>query len=132
MRKNDKEILTVREACRRRMLLDGADAQGLEHALTITERERDDAAATRESWRRSCLAWQDWADELLTDLGRQPIGGKHGDRCAREIIGQLAYAVSPVQRCSCCGCFSTRHVVDDEELRECVDCECKQYECGQP
>lgn len=33
--------LTIREACRRRMPLDGADAQALEHALTITERERD-------------------------------------------------------------------------------------------
>jgi len=37
--------LTVREACRRRMPLDGADAQCLEHALTITERERDEARA---------------------------------------------------------------------------------------
>lgn len=33
----------VREGCRRRMPLDGADAQALEHALTITERERDTA-----------------------------------------------------------------------------------------
>jgi len=37
--------ITVREACRRRMPLDGADAQCLEHALTITERERDEALA---------------------------------------------------------------------------------------
>jgi hypothetical protein len=37
--------LTVREACRRRMPIDGADAQALEHALTITERERDEARA---------------------------------------------------------------------------------------
>jgi hypothetical protein len=35
--------LTVREACRRRHPLDGADAEALEHALTITERERDEA-----------------------------------------------------------------------------------------
>lgn len=35
--------ITVREACRRRMALDEADAQALEHALTITERERDAA-----------------------------------------------------------------------------------------
>lgn len=34
--------LTVREACRRRVPLDGADAEALEHALTITERERDE------------------------------------------------------------------------------------------
>lgn len=37
--------LTVREACRRRMPLDGTDAQALEHAITITERERDEARA---------------------------------------------------------------------------------------
>lgn len=35
-----RERVTVREACRRRMPLDGADAQCLEHALTITERDR--------------------------------------------------------------------------------------------
>jgi hypothetical protein len=39
------ETLKVREACRRRMPLDGTDAQALEHALTITERERDEAWA---------------------------------------------------------------------------------------
>jgi hypothetical protein len=32
---------TVRQACRNRRPLDGVDAQALEHALTITERERD-------------------------------------------------------------------------------------------
>lgn len=37
--------LTVREACRRRMPLNGTDAQALEHAITITERERDEARA---------------------------------------------------------------------------------------
>jgi len=40
--------LTVREACRRRMPLDGTDAQALEHAITITERERDEARAEVE------------------------------------------------------------------------------------
>jgi hypothetical protein len=38
-------IPTVREAARQRMDLDGVDAQALEHALTITERERDAALA---------------------------------------------------------------------------------------
>jgi hypothetical protein len=37
------EALTVREACRRRMPLDGADAQALEGALAMTERDRDEA-----------------------------------------------------------------------------------------
>lgn len=43
--------LTVREACRRRMPIDGADAQALENALTITERERDEARAELSRWR---------------------------------------------------------------------------------
>ena len=37
------QALSVREACRRRQSIDAADAQALEHALTITERERDEA-----------------------------------------------------------------------------------------
>lgn len=37
---------TVRGAARARETLGGADAQALEHALTITERERDEARAT--------------------------------------------------------------------------------------
>lgn len=39
------QALTVREACRRRMPLDGVDAQALEGALALTERERDKARA---------------------------------------------------------------------------------------
>lgn len=31
-------------------------------------------------------------------------------------------------RCSRCGCLPTRHRRDDEELRECLDCECAEYE----
>ena len=34
--------LTVREACRKRMSLDGTDAEALEHALTQAEKERDE------------------------------------------------------------------------------------------
>ncbi len=39
---------SVREAARRRKPLDGADAQALEHAITITERERDALKAERD------------------------------------------------------------------------------------
>lgn len=46
--------LTVREACRQRVPLDGTDAQALENALTITERERDEA-------RIECGALRIWA-----------------------------------------------------------------------
>jgi len=41
--------LTVREACRQRIPIDGTDAQALEHALTITERERDEALCKLKS-----------------------------------------------------------------------------------
>lgn len=40
--------LTVREACRRQVPLGGTDAQALEHALWITEKERDEARAEVE------------------------------------------------------------------------------------
>lgn len=47
-------VPTVREACRKRTALDGVDAQALEHALTITERERDDAYAGIREVRKIC------------------------------------------------------------------------------
>lgn len=45
------ERISAREAARRRMPLDGADAQALENALTITERERDEAQADNTTLR---------------------------------------------------------------------------------
>ena len=71
--------ITVREACRRRMDLGGADAQALEHALTITERERDAAVTAfhdatrirsqmyteREVARRIAVRLRDAAQRLL-------------------------------------------------------------------
>jgi len=45
---SDKERIGIREACRRRMPLGGASARALEHALTITERERNEAKAEVE------------------------------------------------------------------------------------
>lgn len=56
--------LTVREACRRRVPLDGADSQALEHALTITERERDDALIGVEAGKRAAQS----ARELVNTL----------------------------------------------------------------
>lgn len=122
-----KPTITVREAYRSRMTLDGADAQALEHALTITERERDDARTVGEFWRASYLEWEYWATDLLTELGRQPLNGRHVDEAAREVIATLARLAPGVPRCENCGCFATRHEVDDEEFRECADCECEQY-----
>ena len=43
--------LTVRAACAQRYPLDGADAQALEYALTMTEQERDEARAEIERLR---------------------------------------------------------------------------------
>lgn len=43
--------VSVREACRRRMPIDGSDAQALEGALSMTERERDEASAEVERLR---------------------------------------------------------------------------------
>jgi len=45
MTSEERKALPVREACKKRMPLGGADAECLEHALTITERERDEARA---------------------------------------------------------------------------------------
>ena len=81
-----------------------------------------------ERWRRACVAWQDWARGLLDSHGRRPLHGEHGDEAARAIIGQLTVNAPFVPRCLRCGCFATRHEVDDEDLRECADCECTQYE----
>ena len=93
--------------------------------------ERDGWKANCESWRMVYNAWQDWANDLLDDLGRQPLHGSHGDGPAREVIAQLAGMAAGVPRCSRCGCFSTRHEVDDEELRNCADCECTAFEAAQ-
>ena len=46
-------------------------------------------------------------------------------QCTHE-AGDSACPVHP--SCDCCGCPPERHSVDDEELRECLDCGCEQYE----
>ena len=48
------ESLSVREAARRRFPLDGANAQALEGALAMTERERDDLAGAIEGMINLC------------------------------------------------------------------------------
>jgi hypothetical protein len=91
-----------------------------------------DAREWSEAWRKACIAWQDWAKELLDALGRQPPHGQHGDDAARTIIAQLAQMAPPVPRCARCGCFVTRHRVDGEERGGCADCECTQCDTGEP
>ena len=67
---------TVREACRKRRPLEGADAQALEHALSITERERDQ--------------WRDRANAMLAAARRdnactQPICSNAAHVTARRV-----------------------------------------------
>jgi hypothetical protein len=45
-------------------------------------------------------------------------------RCTHE-AGDSACPVHP--SCDHCGCPPERHNVDDQELRECLDCGCEQY-----
>ena len=101
-------------------------AQKLVERVVALEDERD-WKANNDSWRMAYNAWQDWAKDLLDELGRQPLHGSHGDGPAREVIAQLAGMAPGVPRCLDCGCFSTVHEVDDEELRGCTDCACRQF-----
>lgn len=57
------EPTTARGAARARRPLDGADAQALEGALTMTEQERDDAIAERDRLRRELEALRAHVDE---------------------------------------------------------------------
>lgn len=86
---SDKPI-TIREACRRRMPLDGADAQCLEHAITITERERDEWKARVENTEadlRECLKRADWLQGECTDAkGALAVETQH----RREAEARLA------------------------------------------
>lgn len=90
--------------------------------------ERESWREIAESWRKPCNEWQSWAEMLLSDLGRQPIGGRVGDGPARDVIEALALKAPGVPRCEQCGCFATRHEVDDGERLICIDCDCLRYE----
>lgn len=90
------EKIFVRDACRKRMPLDGADAQALEHALTITERERDDKycdvaqllterdAATRRAIEAARIAYMAGHNDTVEGVYGDP------DEAAEEICQELA------------------------------------------
>ena len=49
-----------------------------------------------ESWRTAVIAWQRWASETLTALGRQIDGGEWGDEQAARIISSEMAAMRKV------------------------------------
>lgn len=65
---------SVRQHARERGALDGADAQALEHALTVTERERD--------------AWERRARVAVLAMNARPH--------TRECVRQSAYNIACV------------------------------------
>jgi len=94
--------LTVREACRRRMPLDGTDAQALEHALVQLETERDALRERLKSAERCVDEWyllpakvitlQERVRELegLREIDNE-LANRYIDRCKeqREQIQKL-------------------------------------------
>ena len=82
MTKSDGAAETVRTACRRRCSLDGADAQALENALTITERERDAALRLSERERGD-------AQQLRGKVRRQRRELRRLNGLLREYAGVL-------------------------------------------
>lgn len=51
------------------------------------------------------------------------------ERVAQAIETVTDLPAEDLHRCASCGCPALDHAVDDEELRECLSCECKQYVC---
>lgn len=70
--KPGRESKPVRAHAKARGSLDGADAQALEHALTIAERERDEATATAEARARIV---NDIREALCLEPGRSVVDG---------------------------------------------------------
>lgn len=99
--------ITVREACRRKMPLDGADAQALEHALTMTERERDAAYAELNKQRPAITAIFDrnvWdaakKKECLEDTGSGtfPGGGPYEDVRRTAYVAELEKKLADLEK----------------------------------
>ena len=94
--------LTVREACKRGTPLDGADAQALEHALTITERERDEVQERCDSLLFKDLPeWKKICGQLRKELGVAQI------EIARTDHPRAVYSRCQLfsqQDCVGCGC----------------------------
>lgn len=99
------EKVEVRAACRRRMPLDGADAQALEHALTITEGERDAAVSAGAELSRQLGRWID----------KESAAIQRADKAEAKLIGH---------RDGKCNCDECRILAISAERDE-LDTECE-------
>lgn len=78
------ERVSAREAARRRMPLDGSDAQALEGALAMTESERDVAIAERDRLRRELEALREQLAQGRESNARVALA-----ICARDCHGRI-------------------------------------------
>lgn len=93
--RNKREGITVREACRRRMALGGADAECLEHALVMTEQERDAAlsdAAHAEEMSRNDLALRERALNDADAMEKRESAALSDAAALRAVLSELLTA----------------------------------------
>ena len=102
---------------------DGAPRRigGGPHLLELIRNMRDD----RDAARSDAAALED----RISAVARLVEANGCDCDCASCLACSVWFALS-VPRCQCCGCFSTRHKVDDGELRGCGDCDCTQLLSG--
>lgn len=88
------ENATARRCARSRVPLDGAEAQALEHALTITERERDDVRVERDQERNQAARIAQELERTKTLLDeqqrREAEQHKNWDKFAGEVLEALS------------------------------------------
>lgn len=84
---------TAREAARSRTPLDGADAQALEGALTMTEQERDAAIAERDAAIARCRTA---SQTIIAEIGA--VGPEDVEESARRAVVALRAAIAERDR----------------------------------
>lgn len=114
---------------------------------TDTDPHRGEVSEARPDLLRrllDILGWESGTEEqaleALADAVRVARGGRMGPdvyqqrnearaECRRlqARVEWLERMLEESNRCSACGCYASDHVVDDEELRECLRCACTQY-----
>lgn len=114
----DTKPISAREAARRRMPLDGADAQALEGALTLTERERDALKEELEKLHRLAPTGTYTANATyemqIADLKFRLEQAEEELRGEREDYARLRWEMeagcenTPTKGCECPGCCTAR------------------------